>query len=118
MSDDNPYRSPETHGAIERPLRKSWRNLLWWPDAPGVLAAIVGILLLTVAIVGAIAIAFAASPGRRFISAIQVGGIYGVWSLVWFAAAQNWWKGNVWSALVWTGLGLAPIVVLVVTIVR
>jgi hypothetical protein len=101
MTDDNPYRSPLAEGSVLQPTTWLRRG---WSDAPGVVAAVIGILMLTIAVVGMVAMAVGGSPRTAVITGIG----FFVWSLAWFAAAQTWWKGQVFSSIVWTGLALAP----------
>lgn len=99
---ENPYRAPLAYGRVWQP--NTWLRR-GWSDAPGVVAAVIGILLMTIAVVGAVTMAFSGSPGV----AVVTGSVFLVWALLWFAAAQTWWKGYLLSSIVWTGLALAPV---------
>lgn len=105
MTDENPYRAPLAYGQVLQPNTWFRRG---WSDAPGVVAAVIGILMLTIAIVGMIAMTASGSPGTGVLTCL----VFFTWSLVWFASAQNWWNGRLVASLVWTGVALAPVWIL------
>lgn len=105
--EQNPYRSPESFGAATAPSKHEPPR---WRMIPTILTALGGGVFLCLGAMGAWLVFNVAKPGDRLTGMIMVGGLYGIEALLWFAAAQNWWKWNYISAIVWTALALSPLV--------